>query len=419
MIEPSPSPSAITLLGRTLRGERSARLALRARVHQVIEVGRGDDRASRLVDTVIITLICLNIAAFVAGTVPWIAVIYGRWLDAFEAFSVAVFTIEYAARIWTAPEVPFLARRPAVAARLAYARRPALLIDLAAILPFYLGALLPLDLRVLRVLRLLRFLKLSRYSPAMHTLIRVLTAEKNALAGALLLLVGAVLIASTGMYYLESEAQPDKLGSIPEAAYWAITTLTTVGYGDVSPVTPWGKVWAGLTMVVGLCILALPVAIIATGFAQEATRRDFVVTWSLMSRIPLLADLDTTDVAALMPLLHANTVPPAAEIIAGGKPGDGIYFIAAGAVELHAGDRRVRYTTGEFFGAVATLDDDVSPGSFRAIGRTRLLKLHREDFNRLEHINPRVGAHIRRIAAEQRRDRERLGTTPSSGSIET
>ena len=220
-------------------------------------------------------------------------------------------------------EVPFLARMPPWRARLIYATRGYLIIDLLAILPFYLGGLLGIDLRVLRVLRLLRFLKLSRYSPAMHTLLRVLRNERRSLMGAGLLLVAALLLSATGMYYIEGGAQPDKFGSVPQAAYWAMTTLTTVGYGDVTPVTPLGKLWSMLTMLFGLCMLALPVAIISTGFAQEVGRRDFVVTWSLMSRIPLLAELDAREVAEVMPLLRAHDLPPNVEVIADGEPGRG------------------------------------------------------------------------------------------------
>ena len=398
-----------------LSGDVAARHTLRRKVYSVIEVGRGDDTASKIFDAIIVTLILLNILAFMAETVKSIHDQYGDWLWAFEVFSVGVFTLEYLARLWTAVEVPFLAKMGPVQARLKLARRGGLIIDLLAILPFYLAMILPLDLRILRVLRLIRFFKLSRYSPAMHSLIRVLASERNSLLGAAFLLVGAVLISATGMYYLENDAQPDKFSSVPESAYWAITTLTTVGYGDVTPITPLGKMWAALTMVIGLCILALPVAIIASGFAQEAGRRDFVVNWSLMSRIPLLAELDTTEIAAVMPLLHANNAAIGAEIIAAGAPGDAMFFVAHGAVELHAGDRRVRYGTGDFFGTVAMLDGDPNPGSFRAVARTRLLKLYREDFNQLERINPSIGAHIRRTAADRRRQREDYEETHPAG----
>jgi voltage-gated potassium channel len=403
---PTPASSLWSAIDKALKGEPGGWAALRRKVFAVIEVGRGDDRESKVFDAFIITLIILNIIAFMLETVQSVKAEWGTWLDLFEKVSVAIFTLEYVARLWTAVEVPFLSKMTPWQARLRFARRPYLLIDLLAVLPFYLSFLIPIDARALRVLRLLRFFKLSRYSPAMHTLVRVFSNERRSLAGAGLLLTAAVLIASTGMYYLEHDAQPDKFSSVPESMYWAITTLTTVGYGDVSPITGWGKVWAGFTMVMGLCILALPVAIISTGFAQEVGRRDFVVTWAMMSRIPLLAELDTTEVAAIMPMLHANNLPPHAEVIQANAPGDAMFFLAAGTVVLDANGRKAHYETGDFFGAVAMLDGGTNPGTFSTTTRARVLKLYREDFHRIEQINPAIGAHVRRVAAERRRQRE-------------
>lgn len=377
--------------------------SLRRRVYEIIEVGRGDDRASRIFDACIIALIVLNIAAFVAETVPELAAHYGLLFRIIEGFSVAVFTVEYGLRIWTAVEVPFLARLAPWRARLNYATRAYLIIDLLAILPFYLGGLLGLDLRVLRVLRLLRFLKLSRYSPAMHTLLRVLRNERRSLAGAGLLLVAVLLLSATGMYYIEGGAQPDKFGSVPQAAYWAMTTLTTVGYGDATPVTGPGKLWAMLTMLFGLCILALPVAIISTGFAQEVGRRDFVVTWSLMSRIPMLAELDAKEVAELMPLLRAHDLPPNVEVVPHGSQGEAMFFVAAGQVRFKTGGQEEKFATGDFFGVGAMLDGDRHAGAFVTMSRCRLLKLFREDFHRLETANPAVATRIRTMA-QRRRD---------------
>ena len=263
---------------------------------------------------------------------------------------------------------------------------------------------------MLRVLRLLRFLKLSRYSPAMHTLLRVLRNERRSLTGAGLLLVSVLLLSATGMYYIEGGAQPDKFGSVPQAAYWAMTTLTTVGYGDATPVTPLGKLWSMVTMLFGLCILALPVAIISTGFAQEVGRRDFVITWSLMSRIPLLASLDARQIAELMPLLRAHDLPPNVEIIAHGSRGDAMYFVAAGQVRLKAPDREQCYATGDFFGVSSMLDGVASGGAFVTSSRCRLLKLFKEDFHRLETANPAIAAHIRTIAQERREARDAVAT---------
>ena len=383
---------------------------LRRQVFEIIEIGRGDDKMSRVFDACIIGLITLNIAAFVAETMPELSAAYGPWFRAFEIFSVIAFTIEYGLRLWTAVEMPFLARMRPWRARLHLATRAYLIIDLLAILPFYLGGLLGLDLRVLRILRLLRFFKLSRYSPAMHTLLRVLRNEQRSLMGAGLLLIAALLLSATGMYYIEGATQPDKFGSVPQAAYWAMTTLTTVGYGDVAPVTALGKLWAMMTMLFGLCVLALPVAIISSGFAQEVGRRDFVVTWSLMSRIPLLAELDAKEVAEVMPLLHAHNLPPNVEVIADGGHGKAMYFVAAGQVRLKSPEREDIYLTGDFFGVVSMLDGDQGAGAFVTASRCRLLKLFREDFHRLETTHPEVAAHIR-ATAERRRTARGAGPT--------
>lgn len=376
--------------------------SLRRRIYEIIETGQGDDAASAIFEYFIIALILLNVAAFVAETVPRLRAEWGGWFHWFEVFSVAVFSIEYALRIWTAVEVPYLARATPWKARLKLARQPALIIDLLAFLPFYVSRFVPIDLRILRTLRLLRFLKLSRYSPAMYTLIRVLSNERKALLGACLLLATALLFSSTLMYYIEGDAQPDKFGSVPEAAWWAIATLTTVGYGDAAPITALGKLVGGFTMVTGLCILALPVAIISTGFAQELQRRDFVVTWSLMSRVPLLARLDAKEAAEIMPLLQAHNLPPNFEVVKKGSPGDAMYFIASGKLEKHADGARRTYAAGDVFGLGAMFEDETNDNAVVTASKCRLLKLHREDFHRLAAKQPRIASHIRDLASDFR-----------------
>lgn len=373
---------------------------LRQKVYQVIETGRGDHRLSRLFDVSMMGLILLNVAAVVMETVPSYAAAYGAEFAAFNVFSVAVFTVEYLLRLWTAVEVPFLRRYPSWKARLKLAATPALIIDVLAILPYYLQAITGLDLRILRVLRLLRFLKLSRYSPALHTLVRVISNERRSLLGASLLLVTALLFASSGIYLIESHAQPDKFGSIPDSAWWAVATLTTVGYGDATPITPLGRLFGGFVMVAGLCILALPVAIISAGFAQEVNRRDFVVNWSLMSRIPLLAELDAKDVGKLMPLLHAHNVPPKTEVLPAGLPARAMFFVASGKVRMMHPEGNIDFEAGDFFGATAMLLADAPSAPFITITKCRLLKLHAEDFHRLELINPNFCREIQRRAAD-------------------
>lgn len=376
------------------------RPTLRRRVYEVIEIGRGDHLSSRIFDVFIVTLILLNVLAFVIETVPVYATAYGTAFRVFDAASVAVFTIEYLLRLWTAVVVPILRRQAPWRARLKLATTPALIIDLLAILPFYFSHLMGLDLRFVRVLRLLRFLKLSRYSPAMHTLVRVLSNERRSLLGASFLLATALLFASAGIYLIEGRVQPDRFGSVPDAAWWAVATLTTVGYGDVTPITPMGRIFGGLVMVAGLCVLALPVAIISAGFAQEVGRRDFVVNWSLMSRIPLLADLDAGDVGELMPLLHAHNFPPRAEVMPAGLPARAMFFVASGKVQMMHPEADVSFEPGDFFGATAMLLADAPSAPFVTATKCRLLKLHAEDFHRLELVNPRFTDEIRKRAAD-------------------
>jgi voltage-gated potassium channel len=387
---------------RTWAASGAWRRALRHRIYEVLEAGHAEARAGRLFDLLLVTLILMNVAAFVAETVPRLAEAYGAWFNAFEVGSVAIFTVEYVLRLWTAIEVPFLARLPAWKARLRFACRPALVIDLMAILPFYLSFLVGIDLRILRVLRLLRFLKLSRYSPAMHSLVRVVSSEGRALTGAALLLVTAVLFASSGIYFIEGSAQPEHFGSVPASAWWAIATLTTVGYGDIVPVTPLGRAFGAIVMVTGLCILALPVAIISSGFAQEVSRRNFVITWSLMSRIPMLAELEASEVGAIMPLLHAHNLPPNVEVMGEGGEGHAMYFIASGKVRMRGASGERTFMAGDVFGVVAMLAGDREPGSFVTASKCRLLKLHREDFHRLELANPKIAESLRAMAARSR-----------------
>lgn len=391
--------------------------SLRAKIYELIEFGRGRDLASQAFDALIVGLIVLNIAAFVAETVPELNDRWHGWFTAIEVGSVAIFTVEYIARLWTSVEMPILSRMSPWRARLTYARSPALVIDLLAILPFYLGlvfASLGFDLRILRALRLLRFFKLMRYSPAIDTLLRVLRSEARSLVGAGLLLLVALLFSSVGMYLIEGAHQPDKFGNVPNAAYWAMTTLTTVGYGDVVPITPLGKLWAMLTMLVGLTTLALPVAIIATGFAQEVGRRDFVLTWSMMAHIPMFAGLRQDQVTHLMALLHAHHLPPGFEIIRAGADADAMYFIAAGHVRMEMDGHNRDYHMGDAFGVAGFVDGTTHGGTYMTVSRVRLLKLYRDDFRALEQAVPQLAAHLRSLAADRRR---RLGEArpPSRG----
>jgi voltage-gated potassium channel len=232
-------------------------------------------------------------------SVPALQAQYGPLFIATELLSLVVFTIEYGLRVWVAAEHAPHRHSSERKARWEFVSSPLGVVDLLAVLPFWFAFVLPGDLRVLLVFRMVRFLKLARYSPAMRSLLDALYSERRALFGCFVILLGATLLAASVMHVIEGHAQPDKFGAIPEAMWWAIVTLGTIGYGDVVPVTVLGRIVASVTIFVGLIMVALPIGIVATAFADEIHRREFVVTWGMVARVPLFAELQATDIAAV------------------------------------------------------------------------------------------------------------------------
>lgn len=232
-----------------------------------------DGKSSATLDYFLITLISLNVLAIILESVP---AFHARWhleLKWFEIGSVAVFTVEYLLRVWSCIETPPFDSQRAFKARLRYMASPLAVIDLIAIAPFYLAFLIPVDLRFLRIIRLLRVFKLTRYSAAMGLILDVFKEEASAFLASFFVLMMLLVLASSGIYLLEHELQPDKFGSIPDAMWWAMATLTTVGYGDVVPITGLGKLFGGFITLIGMGMVALPAGILASGFANQFARR--------------------------------------------------------------------------------------------------------------------------------------------------
>jgi len=371
---------------------------VRRRIYEILERGSAGDRTSLLADRGLVALIVVNLAAVVLESVPWLAERYGIWFSLIEYASLVVFTVEYALRVWTAVEHAPHRHLPAHRARLRYILSGAGIVDLVAVLPFWFAFLLPADLRVVLVLRMIRFLEITRYSPAMRSLLDVLYRERRALFGCVVILFGTTLIAAAVMHLVEARAQPDKLGTIPDAMWWAIVTLGTIGYGDVVPITPLGKVVAAVTVFLGLVMVALPVGIIANAFAEEIHRRDFVVTWGMVARVPLFSGLNANEIADIMRLLRAQQVEPGATIVRRGEPGHSMYFIAAGEVEIELPHERIRLGVGHFFGEVAVLRRARRSANVTALVRTSLLVLDAQDLHELMERDPRIAERVREIA---------------------
>ncbi len=245
---------------------------VRLRTHEILELARPGDRGSRGFDVFIITLIALNILAIALESVSALRLQYGAYFFGFEVVSVLVFSVEYLLRIWSCVEMRGGIYSTPFAGRLRYALTPLLLIDLLAILPFYLAMFFAVDLRFLRALRLLRIFKLTRYSPAMNMLLTVLRNEARTIGAACFILMIVLILASSGIYLFEHSVQPESFGSIPAALWWAVATLTTVGYGDVTPVTVGGKMFGIFIMIIGVGMVALPAGILASAFSEQSRK---------------------------------------------------------------------------------------------------------------------------------------------------
>ncbi len=292
-------------------------------------------------------------------------------------------------------------------ARLAYILSLAGLVDLLAVAPFWFIMVVPGSLRVLLVFRFVRFLKLARYSPAMRSLLDVLYSERRALFGCLIVLLGTALVAATLMYLAERHVQPQKLGTIPDALWWAIVTLGTIGYGDVVPLTAIGKVIATVTIFLGLIMIALPVGIIATAFSEQIHRRDFIVTWGMIARVPLFAELDASEIADVMKLLRAQVAEAGQVIVRQGDLAQSMYFIAAGEVEVELKGAGVRLGVGQFFGEVAVLRRGRRSATVVALTQSSLLVLDAQDLHTLMERDPRVAKSINEVM-EKRVGRETI-----------
>ena len=243
------------------------------RVYEVLERGSHKDKTARWVNAALMLLVLANILAVIVESEHDIYLRYRLWFDAFEYFSVGIFSVEYLLRIWTAALNPSLGETPWQRRR-GYAFSLYGLVDLIAILPSILAFAMPsIDLRSLRAVRLLRVLKFTHYSNALQDLWRAIHEERRAFMASMYVLGVAIILSSTMMYLAEHNAQPEKFSSIPRAMWWSIITLTTVGYGDVSPVTPLGQFLGALVAIMGVCTVALITGILASSFAVQMERR--------------------------------------------------------------------------------------------------------------------------------------------------
>ena len=367
---------------------------LKNRLYRLLDGSDQEDIAGQAVNFFLVYLILFNVLAVIFESVDEIGLRYAAYFEVFEVFSVIVFSVEYSLRIWSCTEDPQSTHRGPVADRLRYALSPMAIIDFLAIAPFYVSMLFAIDLRFLRVFRLLRLLKLTRYSPAIEMLGRVLYNERRALFSALLIMLVLLVFASSLMHLIEHEAQPDAFGSIPAAMWWAVVTLTTVGYGDAAPVTPLGQLLGGFVTILGVGTFALPAGILASGFAQEVKRREFIVSWDVVAKVPLFGSLTAAQIAEIAKLLRPRITIP-------GEVGDAMYFIASGRVEVRIEPEPIELKGGDFFGEISLVKQAPRTADVIASTSCQLLALRAQDFYDLIEQNPAIHETVQRTVAER------------------
>ncbi|MFN3549438.1 MAG: cyclic nucleotide-gated ion channel [Mesorhizobium sp.] len=359
-------------------------------------------RAGIALQRAIMALIIVSILSSTLESVPEFAVRWRLVFAAIEFVSVVCFTLEYLLRLWNSVDDLPYAHLPRWRARLRWMISPAAIIDLAAVAPFYLNFLGLMDVRSLLALRILRFFKLTRYSPGARSLIDAIHSERAALLTCLMLLVSVALVSAALMNWAERDMQPDRFGTMPDALYWAMITLTTVGYGDAVPVTPFGKVIATISALLGIVMLALPIGILATSFAQVIQRREFVVTWAMIARVPLFDRLNAAEILEIMQCLSSVSAEPGEVIVSKGDAAASMFFISAGLVAVELPGRKVHLAEGQFFGESAMLRDGSRTATVRALQHTKLLVLDSSDLRNLMERRPDIAAAIEEVAKARR-----------------
>jgi len=384
--------------------------AFKNRVWEILEHPAAGDRLSRRFDRAMIALILASVAEVTLRTVASVTAEQAAILEAIELVAVSVFTAELCLRLWVADLG--LHAKP-ISPRMQYLRSSEGLIDLLAVLPAFVELIFPEWIPALEGALLLRIFKLVRYSPALATLISVIVLERKALLGAVTIMLVLLLFASTAIYLVERAAQPEAFGSIPAAMWWGIATLTTVGYGDVTPLTPLGKLLGGVVSLLGIGMFALPAGILSNGFTKEMKQRRFLRTSALVASVPLFEGLSAPDIAQISRLLEPIVVMAGQVIVRQGDQAASMFFVADGELEVEIDGHHRRLTT-DFFGEIALLEGGVRSATIRSRTRCQLLELKAKNLMAILGASPRIARAVREVAEDRRRRDEQL----SRGSLD-
>jgi voltage-gated potassium channel len=356
-------------------------------------------------------VLTVGLIAMTAFTVPEVRAAAGIWLTICLWCCLGFFAAESAIR---------LLRSSATASARRHIFSPWGFVDLLGILPVPIALLCGASPQTAWLLASLWVLKLGQDSPGFAQLGRVFVLEAKPLASVLALFLIVLFLASAAMHVIEREGQPAAFGTMPAALWWAVVTLTTTGYGDEVPRTALGHLLGSVVMICGIATFGLWTGILATGFASESRRRNFIETWDLVSKVPFFQTLDPTAITEITHMLRRVEIPERTAVIRRGRVGDCMYFIAGGEVEVDIAPTPVRLGVGAFFGEMALLGDSIRTANVATTKPSTLLILDLADFRKLmahySELARIIDAEGKRRQSENLRRREvhaRGGAVPS------
>jgi voltage-gated potassium channel len=333
--------------------------------------------ASRNMTKAAYLAIALGLAAMVAHTVDTANEAAHRWLDAALWACLAFFTFEWVVRIRNSLQTgrPYLSVGRGM-------------LDTAGVVAVPVALVAGADAKTAWLLAVLWFVKVIPGIPGLRQLRRVAVLESRSLFSVMVLFLMVLFLGSVAEYFLERDVQPATFGSVPAALWWAVVTLTTTGYGDVVPMTPFGRIVAAMVMISGLGVFGLWAGILATGFAAETRRDNFLRTWESVSKVPFFASLGPAAIADVTHMLRTIDLPPRVTIIHRGQPGDCMYFIASGEVAVELPGKKVLLGEGDFFGEMALLGSKQRGADCTTTRLSKLLVLDLVDFRLLMARHP-------------------------------
>ncbi len=299
-----------------------------------------------------------------------------HWVDGILWACLAFFAFEWVVRI-----------RHSLRTGRAYLTTGRGLLDTAGVIAVPIALLAGTEPRTAWLFAVLWFVKVIPGIPGLRQLRRVLVLESGPLLSVLVLFLMVLFLGSVAEYFLERDVQPG-FSNVPAALWWAVVTLTTTGYGDVVPITPLGRLVAALVMISGLGVFGLWTGILATGFAAETRRDNFLKTWETVSKVPFFATLGPSAIADVTHMLRTIDLPPRAMIIRKGQQGDCMYFIASGEVEVDLPGKKVQLGEGAFFGEMALLGNSLRGANVTTTRLSKLLVLDLVDFRLLMARHP-------------------------------